>query len=255
MIKFENTENLTGVSISGDYYDFERLVDSLHTITVVEYSEKNSDYAEISIRVLGICYDIRHAYQGDREVILMDNNMDDEKMKYHSVITNTKNVYYKCNLLYPEMLYVTIGLNELIKLRMQELSKKKSLYEITSDKNVIWDDTIAIIRNFQAEFAKCVKELLTDRAYSLWLKYMTNENHVHAMYHQYLDMLNIEYINMTKEKRLKNLTKISKRIAEYLDDDEYFSIRKSIDDAAKSHNCHRNELILRDMGYPELFVW
>lgn len=256
MIKFENTENLTGVSITGDYYDFNNLVDAFHTITVDEYSEKNSEYVEMSIRVLGVCYDIRHAYQGDREVILLDNDMDDEKMKYHSIITTTKNVYYKCNLLYPEMLYVTIALNELIKLRMKELSKKKHIYELPYDKNVIWDDTIAVIRNFQAEFAKCVKEMLTERSFSMWLNYMNDENsYIIAMYQQYLDMLSIQYINMTKEKRLKSFTKISKRIAEFDFDDEYSNIKKSIDEAAKKYNCHHSELRLSDMEYPEEITW
>lgn len=255
MIKFENTENLTGVSIIGDYYDLYKLVDAFHAITVDDYSEKNKQYEEMSTRVLSVCYDIRHAYQGDREVILLDNNMDNEKMGYHSIITTTKNVYYKCNLLYPEMLYVTIALNELIRLRMKELSKKKSIYEITNDKNVIWDDTIATIRSFQAEFAKCVKEFLADRTFNMWLKYMTNENYILVMYHQYIDMLNIEYINMTREKRLKNFTKISKKIAEFLDSDEYLSIRKSIDNAAKKYNCHKSELKLNGTDYPEFIEW
>jgi len=255
MIKFENTENLAGVSITGDYYDFNNLVDAFHNITVDEYSEKNSEYAEMSIRVLGVCYDIRHAYQGDREVVLLDNEMDDEKMKYHSILTTSKNVYYKCNLLYPEMLYVTIALNELVILRMKELSKKKNAYEIAFDKNVVWDETIAAIRNFQAEFAKCVKELLTERSFSMWCKYMNDAYYIFAMYHQYLDLLNIQYLNMTKEKRLKNFTKISKRIADYFYDDEYRSMKKAIDEAAKKHNCHSSELRLVDKDYPEQIVW
>ncbi len=154
------------------------------------------------------------------------------------------------------MLYVTIALNELVKLRMKELSKKKFLYEVPFDKNVIWDDTIAVIRNFQAEFAKCVKELLTERSFSMWLNYMSDENsYIIAMYHQYLDMLSIQYINMTKEKRLKNFTKISKRIAEFNYDDEYSQIEKSINEATRKYNCHHSELRLSDMEYPEEIVW
>lgn len=255
MIKFENTENLTGVSITGDFDDFYSLVEAFHEITVDEYSETSSEYVEMSIRVLGICYDIRHSYQGDREIVLMDNYMDEEKMKYHSIITPNKNVYYKCNLLYPEMLYVTIALNELVKLRMKELSKKKSTYEIYNDKNVVWDDTIAIIRNFQAQFVKCVKELLTERSFSMWLKYMNNAYSIVAMYHQYLDLLNVQYLNMTKEKRLKNFTKISKRIAEFDYDDEYYVIRKSINEVAKKYNCHHSELRLSELEYPKSVVW
>lgn len=53
----------------------------------------------------------------------------------------------------------------------------------------------------------------------------------------------------------KYFAKISKRIAEFLDDDEYFSIKKSIDDTAKKYNCHRSELIIKDMDYPEFLKW
>ncbi len=32
----------------------------------------------MSTRVLGVCYDVRHAYQGDREIELVDNGMTAE---------------------------------------------------------------------------------------------------------------------------------------------------------------------------------
>ena len=34
MIKITNTKNLTGVTVSGDYYDLEKLVDAFHEITI-----------------------------------------------------------------------------------------------------------------------------------------------------------------------------------------------------------------------------
>ncbi len=256
MIKLQNTENLTGVSISGDFYDLDNLVDALHKITIDEFSETNSEYVDMSTRVLGVCYDIRHALQGDREIVLMDNNMDNEKMRYHSTITNTNNVYYKCNCFYPEMFYVTLALNRLVKIRVKELSKKNYSYDCYTDKNVVWDDTIAVIRNFQSEFAKCVKELITERSFVMWLKYMNEENFfISDIYHQFLDILNLQYIKMTKEKRLKNLTKISKRIVEFDYDMEYEDIQKSINEAAIKYNCPKSEIIFEDMEYPRVTEW
>ncbi|NLJ59148.1 MAG: hypothetical protein GX339_09935 [Tissierellia bacterium] len=255
MIKFENTDNLTGVSLIGDYYDFYNLVEAFHTITVDDYSEKNTEYIEMSIRVLGVCYDIRHAYQGDREVVFMDNNMDDDKMKYHSIISSTKNVYYKCNLLYPEMLYLNIALNRLVLLRMQELSKTKQLDALPFNRKVIWDDTIAVIRNFQAEFAKCVKEILTERKFVLWLGYMNDEQYIEYMYHQYLDLINLEYLDMSKEKRINNFNKITRRIANYPYDEDHMQIKLSADEAAKMYNCHKSEIIFSNMDYPEFIEW
>ena len=56
MIKITNTENLTGVTVSGDFYDLEKVVDALHDITIDEYFEKNTQYINISLIVLGVCY-------------------------------------------------------------------------------------------------------------------------------------------------------------------------------------------------------
>lgn len=256
MIKLENTENLTGISIVGDYYDLDNLVEAFHTITVDEFSGKNSEYIEMSTRILSICYDIRHAYQGDREVVLMDNNMDEHKMKYHSIITNTTNVYYKCTCLYPEMIYTMLALNNLIDLRMKELTKKKYMPDMSLDKKVVWDKTIATIRSFQSEFALCMKELLTERQFSIWLRYMNEDSFlIYPMYHQFLDVINVEYIHMSKEQKQNILNKISKRIALFYDDDDYFAMEKSIDDAAKGFNCHKSEIILKDLEYPEDIEW
>ena len=44
-----------------------------------------------------------------------------------------------------------VALNNLINLRMQELTKKKSIPDMSFDKKVVWDKTIATIRNFQSE--------------------------------------------------------------------------------------------------------
>lgn len=256
MLVIKNTENLVGVSISGDFDDLYNLVDAFHKITIKEYSEKHPSYIDISTRVLGLCYDVRHAYQGDRNVELVDNNMIDEKMKWHSVITSKKNVYYKCDYFYPEMFFVMIALNDLVKLRMRELSKSKHIYKSAMDKSVIWDDTIATIRIFQAEFVKCVKETFTETSFKKWLNLMNGDFYcMEQIAGQYVDMLNIKYINMTKEKRLKNLLSMAKRIAEFNMDDEHKEIKQVVSQAAKKHGCPEGEIRLKGIDYPEEILW
>ena len=161
MITIKNTPNLTGVTISGDVDDLYNLVEAFHEITINEYSEKHHQYIDISTRVLGLCYDIRHAYQGDREVKFVDNNMTEEKMKWHSIITPKSNVYYSCNYLYPEMFFVMLALNALVKLRIMDLTESGYIYKGAMDKKVIWDETIATIRLFQAKFVQIAKESIT----------------------------------------------------------------------------------------------
>ena len=256
MIIIKNTENLAGVCISGDFNDLDKLVDAFYAITIDEFSEKYQTHNAISIRVLGLCYDVRHAFQGDREVELIDNGMDQDKMKFHSIIVPQSNVYYKCNYLYPEMLFVMLALNELVKLRIRELSKSRYVYNDTLDKNVIWDDTIATIRSFQGEFMKCVKEVLTEASFKRWLTLMNGDYiHIEQIAGQYVDLLNIKYVNMTKEKRLKNLTAISKRIAEYRNDAEHDEIKEVVREAAREHGCCEEDIRLEGIEYPDEFVW
>lgn len=256
MITIKNTENLGGVTISGDINDLYNLVEAFYAVTIDEYSEKHKRYIEMSTRVLGLCYDIRHAYQGDREVEFVDNNMDEDKMRFHSTITSKSNVYYKCNYLYPEMFFIMLALNELVELRIKDLTKTKYIYKEAMDKNVIWDDKIAVIRVFQGEFVKCVKEVLTEASFSRWLKVMNQEYlNIEEIVGQYLDMLNIKYINMNKEKRLKNLNSMAKRIAEYSYDRDHQEIMEVVSEAAKENGCSKGDIRLEGIEYPEDIVW
>jgi hypothetical protein len=59
MLTIKSTSNYAGVTISGDINALSRLVDAFHEITVDEYF-KHTAYINISIRVLGLCYDEHH---------------------------------------------------------------------------------------------------------------------------------------------------------------------------------------------------
>lgn len=252
----ENTPNYTGVSISGTFDDLYNLVEAFHEITIDEFTEKYPQYIGVSIRVLGVCYDVRHAYQGDREIKLVDNNMSEEKMRWHSIITPTMNVKYSCNILYPEMFYVILILNELINIRINELTKGKYKDCSINDRRVIWDETIVTIRNFQAAFNSCVRNTLTPASYSRWLNLMSNENiSVVDIAHQYIDLLNSRFMDMTKEKRRKSLSLIAKRIAEYHFNDEHNELKAVVESAALDYGCTPEEIAIDGIEYPDVIEW
>lgn len=256
MILVKNTKNLTGVTVSGDFSDLYNLVEALHEITIDEFSEKHYRYIDMSTRVLGLCYDIRHAYQGDRDVELVDNNMTEDKMKWHSIIAPKSNVYYSCNYLYPEMFFVMLALNALVELRIRSLTKTKHIYSEAMDSKVIWDETIATIRFFQAEFVKCVKGTLSEATFARWMNVMSSDHiGIEDIAGQYVDLLNIKYINMTKEKRHKNLSVIGKRIAEFRYDHVHKEIKEVVIEAAREHKCGPGAIMLQGIEYPEDFEW
>ncbi|WP_163192554.1 DUF6904 family protein [Clostridium thermarum] len=256
MIKIRNTENLAGVTISGDFDDLYNLVEAIYSVTIDELSQKNHAYIDMSRRVLGLCYELRHAYQGDREIELIENQMNESKMNFHSFIAPKNNVYYSCNYLYPEMFYIMLAINQLVELRMEMLAKTRFLMREALDKRVVWDDKIAAIRVFQAAFVKCVKGTLTENTFARWMNVMNGyDTRVHLIETQYLDFLNVKYIKMSKDKRLKTLSPITKRIVEYYRDDDYKEISEAIDEAVREFGWPKSEIKIQGIEYPENIEW
>ena len=105
MLQTKPTEQLTGITIKGDYKDFYELVESIHRITGLN-DDQTEIYYGVKNRLLGICYDIRHAFMGDRDIVLEDNGMRKEIMKWHKQITPIQNVYYSVEVLFPEAIFV-----------------------------------------------------------------------------------------------------------------------------------------------------
>jgi hypothetical protein len=134
MLYVKNTPNNTGIAIYGDFMDFEGIYDALHTIVGDE--DEYLPYDAARLRVLGVCYDIRHALMGDREIEFVDNGMDEDKMRRLATITTDKNIYLAFNVLWPEILFVTMALNDFIRLYANKQAKKS--YDMMLDKRNIF---------------------------------------------------------------------------------------------------------------------
>ena len=256
MIKIETTPNLAGVRISGDYDDLYNLNNAFYDITIDEFDEKNKEYIDMSMRLLGLSYDIRHASQGDRDVEAVDNGMDREKMKYLSMIVPDRNVYYSCNYMYPEMIYCMLAINTLIPLKVRELTSQKYTLDEMHHKKVVWNKTISTLRMFQSAMSECMKDTLSKQSCAMWLNKLNSKNiNLNHMLNQYIDVLNVEFLSWDKEKRLKNLFKVAKRIVEFNRDDEYCDIEMGIMNYAVKNNVPIRDVRLEDIEYPEDIEW
>lgn len=249
MIQVKNTPNYVGVTISGDYYDFEALYDALHAIVGDEWEWKG--YEGARLRVLGVCYDIRHALMGHREVTFVENGLDQDKMKQLSVVASDKNIYLSFNVLWPEVLFVLMVLNDFIRLYAKKQAKG-NYYALTDYRN-IWDFAIATIRNFQSVIANCMKETIPETSINRVFKLINHDYSWSDNYAtQYLDELNCKFIDMDPEKRLKNITIMAKRLAEKGRD--YQVVKEAVLEAAREYNCHMTEL-RTSTEYPETIEW
>lgn len=249
MIYVKNTPNSTGVAIYGDFLDFENLYESLHT--VVGDEDEHITYDSARLRVLGVCYDIRHALMGDREIEFVDNGMDNEKKMRMSIITSDKNLYLKIYVLWPEILFAILALNSFLQLYAKKKSKKSRNFML--DKQNIWDESIAHVRIFQAAAAKCIKETISKASFNQFMNLMSKDCKWSENYtRQYLDTLNCKFIGMNSEKRLKSIPKIAKRLVER--GKEYKQLKAYVSAAAKEYNTYEDN-IKPLLDYPEDFEW
>jgi len=247
MIKAELTPRHVGLAISGDYEDLDHLYDALFRIIGEE--DEYPSYASARIRVLGLCYDIRHAYMGDRDIRVLDNNMTREKMKLTGKVVHTTNVYYEFQTLMPEILFVVMALNDFCLLRARKESKQQ--LDPMRHKKIIWDRDIAQIRMLQAAVLDCLSRALEPRAVTRLLNLMIQDYPwMDNYFTQYVDLLNVEIIEMAQEKRLKFVTVLAKRLTE-LDAPEYLELRHEIKDYAKVRGILPDEVRL-DLDYPEV---
>ena len=135
MITITSTPNHAGVTIAGDFHDFDSLYDALHEVLGDE--EEIPGYEDARLRVFALCYALRPANMGHRGVAFVTNGLDDETKRWLGIVAPDKNVQLSTNILWPELLFYVLALNDFVKLRADKLSKNQ--YKPFLHKNVAWD--------------------------------------------------------------------------------------------------------------------
>lgn len=255
MLQTKPTEHLMGITIQGDYNDFSQLVDSIYSITGLEEDSEDMYYG-VKNRLLGICYDIRHAYQGDRDVVLVDNNMDRDKMKWHEMITSEQNVYYSVEVLFPEAIFVAAAVPHMYMLSGKYYGSRANKTEMSippvpysnlmRDKanldvlcGGIWQALGQVIGDDELE--KIIHSYHLTR--EVYLDYATH----------YIDKCNIELYKTQVDKRKDKLRNIAKRIVKK--PQAYFSMEQNLKYWAKEYKTTIYELKDSKIEYPEDIEW
>lgn len=243
MLQINNTPHYAGVTVAGDYQDFDELYEALHDIVGEE--DEFPAYDAPRLRVLGVCYDIRHSLMGDRGAITVPNGFDRERARYMPIIAPENNVYLTFEVMWPELLFVSFSLNDFTQ-----------LYEKRTNTHP-WDPTITAVRKFQGAVARCLQETLSEAKFGHFKKYIRPHKYGgYGLYSgyatQYVDHLNIKFLKMKPEKRLANISIMAKRLGEL--DHNYMEARIAIQNAAHEMNAHVSEIRFKE-EYPEDFEW
>ncbi|RUL54806.1 hypothetical protein EK386_05955 [Lysinibacillus antri] len=239
MLSIESTELLTGACISGDYWDFDELINAIYE--VIGDENRYYDYQGARHRVLGVCFDLRHAAKGEKNIELVTNGIHRGILKSHDLIVPEKNVYFSVEILWPELLFTTLALNDFITLHNEMIDDS------------LWNIHISVIRKFQSSVADCLKNHLAEEHYTVFSQLMQNKSPKYFRYAtQYVDLLNLEYINLSIEERKENLAAFAIRLL--IEDESYLALKEEILATASITKNEIHELPLT-MKYPEEIEW
>ena len=255
MIQTKPTEHLTGITIQGDFKDFYGLVDSIYRMTGLE-----EDYADyyygVKNRLLGMCYDIRHAFMGDREIVLNDNGMDKEKMKWHGQITPTQNVYYSVNVLFPEAVFIAASVPKMYIFSSGYYGERGNR-EYEELPPLPFADYIRDKANLDVLCAgiwQALGETVGDDELEkiIYLMRRTDENYINYATH-YIDKCNLELLKTEADKRKDKIRNIAKRIVKK--PQAYKNMENDLKYWAKEYKTTIYEIEDPGLKYPEDIEW
>ncbi len=239
MLSIECTEQHTGARISGDYWDLDELVSAVYV--VIGDENRYYDYHGARQRILNVCYNLRKAIQGEKNIELISNGVHREMLKRHNMIAPEKNVYFSVEILWPELIFTALALDDFIKLHNEMIDDS------------LWNIHIGIIRKFQGNVLDCLKYQLSDEHNTVISQLIQNRTLNYFRYAtQYVDLLNLEYINLSIEERKEHLAAYAIRLM--IEDEAYVILREEILATASVTKNEIHELPL-SMKYPEHIDW
>ena len=240
MIKVKLTENYAGVNISGDYEDLDELYNAIHYL--IKQDPNNEMEESMQNHLYGFLYDVRHAYQGDRDIELIENGLSDYKKEYFKIKKIVKeNVYFSFNYVLPDLILDMV----LIKYFIRNIDKKES---------DIFNPYINLINLFYAKVLNSLSELLTPVKFNKMKKGIIESVISDTIFFpQWFEVIICDYLNYDKNQRVKHFTKTMAAIYDYSSFIDYIEMKLEIEKYCEENNCRFSDVRMCD--YPEKIDW
>lgn len=220
MLRMQPTKNLTGVTIQADFDTFYDLVHSIYNITGPGMENYDDPYYGVKHRLLGLCYDLRHAFMGDREVFLEKNSLCEEKQEWHGIQAPEKNLYYSVNIFFPEMIFLALSVPKMLVFSYKHYGHK---YHKNEDTFIGLKMPVIPYAQYVRDRAnldvlcaavwEALGEVIGEEEMEKLIFNMqrSNELYMHYVTH-YVDRCNVELLKTDVEKRKDKLRNITKRL-------------------------------------------
>lgn len=278
MFYINNTPNLLGITVNGDLSDLQTLYHSLSNyidfyIFGIHYELRqdankalpssdiqdqeldefriNSETAyfeNMKNTLLGLCYDLRHAWQGDRDYTFVENNAKeigaaaeslyeiapDEKRKTEHVreTASAGNLYFSVSILYPWALYYLCVLRGILdnhykttwlKEYNAALTEETSRYhrdaeqQNYSDLDIVRDR--AVIELFISQMLEALNAAIGEQAFQILVDYFDNRRSSALPENAYIEGICTYYLAQGQKKARGGTETISPEMV--------YSLRKS----------------------------
>ncbi len=233
MLTVKATPHLAGLAISGDYDDLQRLYDALMAV-VDDYGDDNedeTDYEMPALYILALCYELRHAHQGERWLEFIDNGFSEEVQQRQKSLGPQRNVYYQTRVAVPEILFDLMVLDDFIK----QYRHKTPCGELDRD--------ITCVRWFQAEATQALCGLLDEKAAARLVQLMhgpESELRFSGYYTQYVDYQTSRYLKAAPDKRLAQILPLARRFHER--GASYMRLAEELEETAEELSCSISDL-------------
>ena len=261
MLNVDMTPNRLGFKVTGDYDALDELYDAVWALTVADDDFETArtpgtpDEQIMSTRLLALCYDIRHAYQGDCGIELVDSGMTETLAEWHRLPYVEKNAAFSFNVLYPEAMYQLMALNYLIDRRKRLIAKKAPSDALHAEESML-DPAICTVRSYQSRLMEALKTVASKGRFSRIREYAyAGYDSMPRVYGQWVDVINCDYAFMTPKKRLEELSTVVRDIAECRRHDQYRDMVEKIDERALSLGCPREDIVVSMPDFPENQEW
>lgn len=259
MLSVKMTPHLLGIEIMGDYDELNRLYDAIWELAGHDYDPQLSTQEAIMCeRLLALCYDLRHAYMGSRNIRMEENGMTRETAEWLGIsLPPLNNLYYSVEVLYPEAMYEVMVLGHLVDVRRAELIKKKSFSAFeANDPRVLFDPSCAMVTYYQSLVMEAVCAVTSENTFSRIRKQVTKGYHMMPnMYTQWMDVIDCDWCYLSAEKRKSKLSTVVRDIADFWNDKEYRDMRVGIDEYMRESGAALANVRLSDVEYPEEYEW
>lgn len=255
MLQIEATKHLLGVTIQGDYNDLYDLVDSIYGICGFDERPESPYYGTKNL-LLGLCYEVRHAYQGSREILTVENGMNEDIMRWKEVEAPPANVYFSTNIFFPEAIFLAIALPEIYPFSEKyygrhskykgKVYEPRSLARFYRDRAnlevlgaAIWQALAGVLGE------KAVEKLLEERS-------ELEPEHYISYIIEYIKRCNMELIRTETRDRKAKLQDIAEKIMRK--PESYDELEKRLTYWAEKYGRNIHQIHARE-EYPEEIEW